>query len=672
MSASENGDYDPADVAWREIERLIEEFRALAATAVPAATLYAALVERATRATGAVAAALWTRTADGRFQPEHHRHVERLGLADDPQARNLHARMLEESAGASSTLWMPAGVGVTSANTQLLNRGHTLSFTPLRVNNQTFAVLELAHVPFEDPELERGCQNVVDRFVQQVNAWKLASQLAEVERLETWAQEREAFALRLHGTLSWEFVQGEVVQGARRLLSADRVSLAIGRGKATRIEAVSGVEQLDRRTQVASALEQLAAAVSQTGEVLRWSGPREDLPPQIAAPLDAYLDIAHPRSIVVWPFAPPRFSDDQEPGKRQIDLADFLALLIVERWGGSMSDEEMSKLRAIVPHVAMALGNAWEYSSLPAVGLLRSLRSIAGTSSRGRRRRWLWLVAGLALVVTLLAPIEFTIPAKGELQPKVVRDVFAASDGEVSRLLVKHEQRVDAQQPLIELHSPDLQLERERVAGEYRTMRERLLAVESSRLLDKPRDRESTPSQQSSETELRQASESLESQLAIIEKQRESLRLLSPIAGEVLTWNPEEMLDSRPVKRGQLLLSVGAVDGEWEAKLDIADQRAGHVLRAFETSDGGLPVTFVLATSPGKRQSGVLRRIDRVTVMDRVGQPAVRIYVDLNRQEVSPLRPGASVVARVHCGRRPLGYVWFHELFEYLRTQFLF
>lgn len=674
MSSSENGDYDPAAAAWREIERLVEDFGELAATPTSAATLYAALVDRATRATGAVAAALWTRTADGRFQPEHHRHVEQLGLADDPHARDLHARMLDESAAATSTLWLPAGAGVTSASAQWLNRGHTLSFTPLRVHNQTFAVLELAHAPFEDPELERGCQNVVERFAQQVVAWRLRGQLTEVERQELFAREREAFSLRLHSALDWEAAMGETVQGTRRLLAADRVSLAVRRGRSLKIEAVSGVEAVDRRTQTAAALESLATAVSQVGEVMCWNGRREDLPPQISGPLDAYLDIAHPRSIMLWPLVPPQLAPADGPDResRQLDGVEPLAVLMVERWGGVYTDEEFAKLRALIPHIAIALGNAWEYSTLPAAGLLRSLRSLMGVSRRGRRRRLLGLSACIALAASLLLPIEFTIPARGELQPTIVRDLFAANDGEVAKLFVKHEQRVSAQQPLLELHSPALQLEHERLAGEYRTTRERLLAVESARLLDKSRDRDSLPSSGASEAELRQAIESLESQRTIIEKQRETCKLLSPITGEILTWNPAELLESRPVKRGQLLLSVGAVDGDWEAKLDIADQRAGHVLRAFEASEGQLPVTFVLATAPGSRRVGVLRRIDRVTSTNRDGQPVVRVHVEMDRQAVSPLRPGASVAARVHCGLRPLGYVWFHELYEYLQTQLFF
>jgi len=34
-------------------------------------------------------------------------------------------------------------------------------------------------------------------------------------------------------------------------------------------------------------------------------------------------------------------------------------------------------------------------------------------------------------------------------------------------------------------------------------------------------------------------------------------------------------------------------------------------------------------------------------------------------------RHGAKVIADVHCGRRSIGYVWFHELVDSLRRRFV-
>jgi hypothetical protein len=39
---------------------------------------------------------------------------------------------------------------------------------------------------------------------------------------------------------------------------------------------------------------------------------------------------------------------------------------------------------------------------------------------------------------------------------------------------------------------------------------------------------------------------------------------------------------------------------------------------------------------------------------------------------VAEPRPGATVVARIHCGRRALGYVWLHEVWEFIQSRVLF
>ncbi len=36
------------------------------------------------------------------------------------------------------------------------------------------------------------------------------------------------------------------------------------------------------------------------------------------------------------------------------------------------------------------------------------------------------------------------------------------------------------------------------------------------------------------------------------------------------------------------------------------------------------------------------------------------------------LRPGATVTAKVYCGRRSLGYVWFHDLLAFVQSRILF
>ena len=46
--------------------------------------------------------------------------------------------------------------------------------------------------------------------------------------------------------------------------------------------------------------------------------------------------------------------------------------------------------------------------------------------------------------------------------------------------------------------------------------------------------------------------------------------------------------------------------------------------------------------------------------------------IPIDRDEIPELVPGATVVAKVHCGRRSLGYVWLHDVIEAVQMWILF
>ena len=63
-------------------------------------------------------------------------------------------------------------------------------------------------------------------------------------------------------------------------------------------------------------------------------------------------------------------------------------------------------------------------------------------------------------------------------------------------------------------------------------------------------------------------------------QQQAELALTSPIDGQVLTWDVEQLLESRPVQRGKVLLTVGDLAGPWQLELRLPDHHAGYVLDA--------------------------------------------------------------------------------------------
>jgi hypothetical protein len=79
-----------------------------------------------------------------------------------------------------------------------------------------------------------------------------------------------------------------------------------------------------------------------------------------------------------------------------------------------------------------------------------------------------------------------------------------------------------------------------------------------------------------------------------------------------------------------------------------------------------------LATDPGVTYAGHLRELGTATEVDDSGRPTLFALVDLPAASVPQPRPGATVIAKIHCGRRALGYVWLRQIFEAIQSRLLF
>jgi hypothetical protein len=145
----------------------------------------------------------------------------------------------------------------------------------------------------------------------------------------------------------------------------------------------------------------------------------------------------------------------------------------------------------------------------------------------------------------------------------------------------------------------------------------------------------------------------------------------------VVTWQVRDRLLLRPVEKGQVLLSIADKTGPWELEIHMPDDRLGHVNRAYlEAKEAGrnLVVDYILATDPGTRHRGTVREIhEQAEVRGEDGNTVlVRVTIDHEKHEKEELGAGASVTARIACGKRSLGYVWFHDVLSFIQTQVLF
>ncbi len=79
-----------------------------------------------------------------------------------------------------------------------------------------------------------------------------------------------------------------------------------------------------------------------------------------------------------------------------------------------------------------------------------------------------------------------------------------------------------------------------------------------------------------------------------------------------------------------------------------------------------------MSSHAGESFEGQLIAIDPVAVAREEYGSSVRIRVAIDKETMPQLRTDATVVAKVHCGRRSLGYAWFHDLIDTLQSRVLF
>jgi multidrug efflux pump subunit AcrA (membrane-fusion protein) len=348
---------------------------------------------------------------------------------------------------------------------------------------------------------------------------------------------------------------------------------------------------------------------------------------------------------------------------------------VAEQFTGRLPLEWIRRIETVAEHAAVALPRARALHRIP-FPFRPSPAGLMSAWPLSARGSWafaiLLAIAALWLVLTFMKT-DFRMVAHGRLQPRVREWVFAPSDGVVEELAVDHGQVVSKGARLLTLRSTELELEIQQVAGQLDSARQELALLDTAKLQHAAKS--SSADVEASDLMSQQLAaedriRNLESQLRILQAKQSALVATSPIDGTVLNWKPADYLRARPVERGTALLEIGDLKGEWVVELDVIDRRAGHVLKSLESQANDVTVSFVVATNPEQRYEGRIIRTAETTHLDENGESAVRVEVDVDESKIPQLRHGAAIIAKIDCGRRSLGYVWFHELIEELERRF--
>ncbi len=655
-----------ADDAWHEVDLLVEEIAQLAKSDISPDKFYAGVLERVVSALGAEGGALWTTGESGEPCREHQINLTDPWLAGTEGPLPSHADVISSILADGQGCLLTPHRQATADDRAWNPTGLLLIVSPWIVDGKSLGAIEVFLRPGASPQTQQGYLRFVAAIGELIGDYCRNRLVRDFrQRASEWTRLAQ-FTSRAHASLDLKATAYTIANDGRSLLRCDRVSVLVRRGRMRyHVLAVSGVESFRRRVSVVRRLERLATAIARGGEALWYPDAKGELPPQIEQSLTEYLDESHSRWLAVLPLELP----DELPASPSKPA---VGILVVEQFQGKLDERRRNLLPAMCEHSALALRNSRELESIPLAALLRKGSRLISVG-RFVKIALLLAVVAAAGIALCRVPAEFRIEARGELQPRHMADVFALTDGVVGDLRAEHGEHVAADQVLAELRRPQLDLEFKQVWGELQTARQRLASAEAEILQaqnDTGEQRRRHSQLVAQQEELQEMVHNLEEQYAILKKKQSELMVRSPMDGVVLTWDVRQLLQDRPVDRGQALLTVGDLGGAWKLDLRIPDREVAHVLATQREAGQPLNVTYHMDAKPGVNLNGTLEQIGLRSETVGSDEAYVQATVNIDRGSVPELVPGANVKALIHCGRRPIGYVWFHDLLDALRGWF--
>ena len=681
--------------ARRQILAIVDQIRALAQGDVKEVEFFSALLAKSIEAMGAVGGIVWLVRDQGRVESVTGQGVEHTGIAQDQDAQAAHGKLVGALMGNPTGLIVPPRAGLTNADGSAAASNPTdllVVAAPIDRDGTRAGLIEIFHQR-NAPEVERGYLKFLQEVTQPARTFLDRQQLVTLDSQQTALVQVDRFSRAVHETLDPVATAFVLANEARRIIGCDRVSVLVKRGRKLRLEAVSGQESIERRASAVQAVEALVRVVAKAGDPLWHPDPATELPPQIEEELEVYVDESHATALAIIPLEKPKPTPVvQTGGVDAVAVAKAEAApkvapepigAIVAEWFSSSTFEggKRARVELVAEHGRVALANALAHTSLPLYPLLNLLgKSKALTTARNLPKTILaMLVATAAILALVLVPADLRLEGKGTLEPVHHRDVFAGIDGVVESIApgVEHAADVKEGQLLASLRNIELDVALTDVLGRKAASEEQLVSTRRAILEDNKISADEKTRMAGRAAQLQREIESLEAQRKLYETKKLDLAVRSPIEGVIVTWQVRDRLMLRPVEKGQVLLNVADKTGPWELEIHLPDDRLGHVNRAYaEARAAGreLEVDYILATDPGTRHIGTVKEIhEQAEVRGEQGNTVLlRITIDPSRHEKEELGAGASVTARINCGKRPLGYVIFHDLVAFIQQHILF
>lgn len=656
---------------WEEVERFLAKLQQRARSTLATEEFYRELLAGCVTLLAAPGGAVWRREQT-RWNLLTQIHLNERHVAD-PRHQDLLRRAASDSGPSlfhAGNLSLFADQGASESAVMVGPVESALCTA--REDAPPLILVEFAQRAGCSPEVQRGWLEFLSAVCRVAAEHHL---YAELRRLREAHQEYGrvlSLLERIHRSNDLKRVGAEVVNEGCHFICADRLSLVVNQNGKWNLLGVSGVDTLQPYADTVKTLETLAAVTAVWGDIVEYADvqPADQvdlLPSSVAQALRDHVDAAHSRRLVAVPLRG-RDTESSEAGDR---MSKCQAVLVAEAFSVDREGFSRQHLLELAHFCESAVGNALELDSFPLRTALRwSHRWRAIHRSWGLNRVGLVFMAAIVAIVALVAiRVDYEVEAPATLIPVVERDVFATTSGTLRDIRVSHGDHVAKRDVLAVLSDPKLEFEIERVAGQIATTKKRLEAIavqRTNRRNEEDLTADRLPLSAESE-QLQLQLSSLKQQEAILRKRKQSLTLCSPLGGTVLTMDVQNLLQDRPVERGQVLFTVADVRSGWKLDARVAQDRIGHLLSAISASKT-VRVRFRLKGESDQVYTGHVSSVGQTALLDQdaiSGEiPEIPVEIAIDERDLAPARPGMAAQVRIDCGRRSLGYVWLHDAWE--------
>jgi hypothetical protein len=684
----------------KRINLLVAQIARDSESDMPPGDYYGQFLQRVLDAVAAPAGAVWIRTPQGHLQLQFHIKLNQVGLDRSETDRQTHDELLRMAAQQGRPQMVPPHSGTGPAEDGKVAPGNPTDYmillAPILVDKQVAGLVEVWQDADRNPQAQEGFLRFITQMAGLASTYTRNHQLRQMVGQQALWTQLEAFARQIHGSLNPMEVGYHVANEGRRLVECDRVSVALRRGKKARIEAISGADVVEKRSNLVRLMASLFDKVLKWGEKLIYKGTQDDsLPPDVLKALDAYLAESNSKLLVVLPLKDERENESKKPPRSGV---------MMECFDPSSTPEQLiARLEVIGRHATSALYNASEYRRIPMRWVWMPLAKVQEGLGGKARAIALGIVAAVAALVAVMifVPYPLKMDAKGQLLPVERRYVYSPKLASIVDFKVVPGQDVFKDDDLAEMFDAELAEKLIRLEGEEGASRKKLYAVQQQLIDAKPEEK----SRYQSEALVEESTLRLKQrEIAEIREQTHSIpnqgqeghfMIRSPLIGTVLgspltPGSFRDELTGREIKPSEPILRVGNKKSRWEIELKIPQKHIGQVLQAFKTKDPDeeLDVDLILRSTPTKTYRARLarRRIGGEATPNRddnnESEPVVLAYGRIDGDDIPEaqrvphdenyLVTGTEIVAKVRCGPRPMGYSLFYGVWEFFYEKVVF